>query len=383
MVRHISMTQINGRWIAAVSVALALSACVKAGESNSEPSAGAAAPVTTPAQSQADSAGQSGAAATQPTQARSVAPADGATAAAEPVKPELPGAAGAEPGKVDSPNSVPAQASSAPAVELAQSKIAAAPAAVATDAPKLEMPAAPATDAPVAAKPADAAPVSPEKAALFEKIKLAVQTWQQGRINIDEVRETAVPGIYEVRSGTELVYVHESARHVFVDGQLVDMQSGESLTQKRLDEILMVNFDDLPLEYAIKQVNGKGGRKLAVFEDPNCGHCKNLRKELNAVDDLTIYTFTLPILAKDSESKARKAWCAADKVKAWNALMLEGKVPENDGSCNNPVENVSELAKKLSIRGTPTIFFSNGRRLPGGVPGEQLRKMIDEFSKKA
>jgi thiol:disulfide interchange protein DsbC len=229
----------------------------------------------------------------------------------------------------------------------------------------------------------DAKPVAADKASTIEQIKMAVEQWQQGRIKVDEVRETPIPGIYEVRSGSELIYVHESARYVFLEGQLIDMQSSESLTQKRMDEILMVNFDDLPLEYAIKQVNGKGTRKIAVFEDPNCGHCRNMRRELNVIDDLTIYTFTLPILAKDSESKARKAWCAPDKVKAWNALMLEGKVPENDGACANPVGDVTELAKKLSVRGTPTVFFTNGRRLPGGVPGEQLRKMIDEYSKKA
>jgi thiol:disulfide interchange protein DsbC len=212
-------------------------------------------------------------------------------------------------------------------------------------------------------------------------IRASVEAWLQGRFTVDGVRRSPVAGIWEVQIGTDLIYVDEKGRHGFVEGQLIDLSANRNLTQERIDEITAVNFKDLPLAWAIKQVNGKGTRRVAVFEDPNCGHCRNLRRDLLNVPDVTIYTFTLPILAADSKSKAAQAWCAPDRVKAWNDLMLQGKVPDNQGTCDNPVEKVAELGRKLKITGTPTLFFANGKRLPGGVSAERLIRLIDENSK--
>ena len=225
--------------------------------------------------------------------------------------------------------------------------------------------------------PAAAAAADPA----MQQVRTAVDAWLQGRFKVDAVRRSPVPGIYEVQIGTDLIYVDEKGQHGFVEGQLIELKTNRSLTQERIDEITAVSFKELPLQWAIKQVNGKGTRQIAVFEDPNCGHCRNLRRDLMNVADVTIWTFTLPILAADSELKARQAWCAPDRVKAWNELMLQGKVPDNKGTCDNPIAKVSELGRKLKVTGTPTVIFFNGKRLLGGVPAARLNKMIDENSK--
>ena len=255
----------------------------------------------------------------------------------------------------------------APALVLAQGAASAPAAASAPTAAPGSAPAAASASAPVS----DPAAV----------VRTGVESWLQGRFKVDAVRRSPVAGIWEVQIGTDLIYVDERGQHGFVEGQLIDLKSNKNLTQERVEEITAVNFKDLPLAYAIKQVNGKGTRQVAVFEDPNCGHCRTLRRDLIAVPDVTIYTFTLPILAADSKTKAAQAWCASDRAKAWNDLMLQGKVPENKGTCDNPVEKVAELGRKLKITGTPTLFFMNGKRLPGGVPAARLNKMIDENSK--
>ncbi len=226
-----------------------------------------------------------------------------------------------------------------------------------------------------------AAAASPADAAAQQQIRSSVETWLQGRFKVDGVRRSPVAGIWEVQIGTDLIYVDEKGQHGFVEGQLIDLKANRNLTQERVDELTAIRFQDLPLSLAIKQVNGKGTRQLAVFEDPNCGHCRTLRRDLLAVPDVTIYTFTLPILAADSEDKARRAWCAPDRLKAWNDLMLNGKVPDNKGTCDNPIAKVADLGRKLKVNGTPTLFFANGKRLPGGVPADRLRKLIDENSK--
>ena len=134
---------------------------------------------------------------------------------------------------------------------------------------------------------------------------------------------------------------------------------------------------DLPLDKAIRQVNGNGKRVLAVFEDPNCTYCRKLRAEFERLKDVTIYTFPLPILAADSEVKSRKAWCASDRVAAWNAMLARGTVPDNNGYCPNPVADIRLLGQKLGIEATPTMYFPSGKRVPGAVSFQQLEALLE------
>ncbi len=233
--------------------------------------------------------------------------------------------------------------------------------------PKATSPSAPALTAPALG------PASPEIAA---NIKSALETWTSNRYKVEEVRRTPLPNIYEARIGSDLFYVDEKANYIFMEGHLLDLKTNRDLTRERLDEILSVNFKDLPLELAIKQVNGKGTRKIALFEDPNCGYCKKLRADLNQIPDVTVYTFAYPILSPDSDVKAKKALCAKDKQKAWSELMLDGKVPENDGSCATPLAKIKELGRKYGITATPTIFLTSGKRIQGYMPPEQFAKAL-------
>lgn len=224
----------------------------------------------------------------------------------------------------------------------------------------------------VASAPAQADPAA---------VKAAVESWLEGRYKVEEVRKTPMAGIYEVRIGTDFIYVDEKAQFGFVEGNLVDLKSNRNLTRERTEEVLTINFKDLPLNLAMKSVTGSGKRVVAVFEDPNCGYCKTMRRDLLKLENATVYTFVLPILAADSEIKAKKALCSSDKLKAWNDLMLTGKVPDNAGTCDTPLARTKELSQKLGISATPTIFFSNGRRLRGYAPPPEFEKMLEAYSK--
>lgn len=210
-------------------------------------------------------------------------------------------------------------------------------------------------------------------------IRAAVERWLKGRYPIEEISKTPLVNMYEVRIGTDLIYVDARGEFAFVEGQMIDLKKNENLTQARIDEVLRIDFrKDLPFDAAIKQVNGNGKRVLAIFEDPNCSYCKKFRRDLVNVKDITVYTFPYPILAADSDIKSRKAMCAKDQVSAWNELMIAGKVPANEGTCETPIAKIQEVGRKLRITGTPTMFFANGKRIPGGISVEQLEAMLKE-----
>lgn len=204
------------------------------------------------------------------------------------------------------------------------------------------------------------------------KVKQAVETALGEKT--EGVRKTNVLGLYEVRLGSEILYVDEKANYL-ITGHIIDLKTRQNLTQERLNKLSAIKFSDLPLDLAVKTVKGDGKRVFATFEDPNCGYCKKLAKEMAGMNNVTIYTFLLPILSRDSAEKSRAVWCAADRAKAWNELMVNGTAPAA-GTCDAPIEKVMALAQKYNIRGTPTLFLSNGERIPGALPVAQLEQKL-------
>ena len=189
---------------------------------------------------------------------------------------------------------------------------------------------------------------------------------------IESVKKTVYGGLYEVRVGGDIFYTDEQAKFIFA-GHILDSKTSKDFTKARLDDISRIKFSDLPLEAAIKMVKGDGKRVIAVFEDPNCGYCKRFRQTLQGVDNVTVYTFLYNILSDDSAVKSKNVWCAADRAKAWDEWMLNGKAAADAPvACITPNDKVFALGQKMHITGTPTIFFADGTRIPGAVDGKGL-----------
>ena len=124
------------------------------------------------------------------------------------------------------------------------------------------------------------------------------------RTQFTAVTTSPLPGLTEVVMGQNVAYVDPTGRYWFF-GRLWDMQTQQDLTEPRVEQASKVNFADLPLADAIKDVRGNGRRLVAVFVDPNCGFCKKLEETMAGVTDATIYTFLLPILGPDSGEKSK------------------------------------------------------------------------------
>ncbi|HNE61144.1 MAG TPA: DsbC family protein, partial [Ottowia sp.] len=116
---------------------------------------------------------------------------------------------------------------------------------------------------------------------------------------IDEISKTPMPGLFEVRVGTDVLYT-DAEGNFLLHGSLLDARNGRNLTEERVNKLLAVDFKTLELKNAITMVRGNGKRKLAVFEDPNCGYCKRFEKDLQKVDNVTVHLFLIPILGEDS-----------------------------------------------------------------------------------
>jgi thiol:disulfide interchange protein DsbC len=201
---------------------------------------------------------------------------------------------------------------------------------------------------------------------------------------VESVARTPFAGIYEVVFNGQIAYTDEKLNFVFF-GNLVDVRGGaeRNLTRERgaqlASQTLRKSSDN-----AIKRVRGNGKRVLYTFEDPNCGFCRELQKEVMKLTDVTIYTFLWPILSPDSVEKSKAVWCSKDRAKAWDDIMSRGIVPQNSAKCDAPFEKNHELAQRFGIRGTPAIFLADGRQVGSGyVPASELDQALNAVAAKS
>jgi thiol:disulfide interchange protein DsbC len=202
--------------------------------------------------------------------------------------------------------------------------------------------------------------------------------------NVESVIKTPHLGLYEVVVDGQLFYADENFNYL-IDGSIIDTNSMTNITaarQKDLEELklrkLAFPFEQLPFEMAIKKVKGNGSRKMAVFSDPDCPFCRRLERDLAKLDNVTIYIFLYPLveLHPKAPDVSRAIWCSGERIKAWDDYMLNGVVPKAAGTCANPVDKLVEFGKSKRITGTPTIFFADGKRVPGAIPVDQIEDIL-------
>lgn len=201
------------------------------------------------------------------------------------------------------------------------------------------------------------------------EVKKAVEA-RLGRV--ESIVAAPMAGMWEVNVNDQIFYVDDKANFLIL-GSLHDLRTGKNLTAEKV-------FNALPLEIAVKQVRGSGKNILVTFEDPNCGFCKKLAKDIQALKDVTVYTFLYPVLGDDSYKKSVAIWCAADKSKAWTDWMNKGRTPPAaPEKCDIAgLEKSAQLGRKLRINGTPALFFAGGERVGGYIPAQEIQKRFDK-----
>lgn len=193
------------------------------------------------------------------------------------------------------------------------------------------------------------------------------------KAKIANVRKSPVAGLVEATIDTDLVYVDIAGKHI-ISGGVYELATMTNLSEARTSELFGFKWDELPFDKAIKMVRGKGTRRVAVFSDADCPYCKRVEQTFQQIDDITVYTFLMPIdsLHPDAGRKSKIIWCAKDRTKAWLDFMLNNKLVEGKGDCPNPVDELKALGQSKRVNGTPALIFADSRTIPGALPKERL-----------
>ena len=200
---------------------------------------------------------------------------------------------------------------------------------------------------------------------------------------VDEIKPSGVSGLYEVRVNGSEIYYTDAKGDFLIDGQIIETKTRRNITEDRIAKLTAIPFDSLPIKDAFTLVRGNGQRKMAVFEDPNCGYCKRFERDLQKVDNVTVYLFLYPVLGPDSVKKSQDIWCAKDRVAAWQDWMLRDQAAgaANAACDTGAIARNVELGRKYKITGTPTLLFVNGARIPGAIDNARVEQALADTSK--
>lgn len=211
--------------------------------------------------------------------------------------------------------------------------------------------------------------VASKAARLFSGQAIEARQLPQGLFEITVVNEKAI------------FYVDKDVSFLF-DGQLYDVKQQINLTQQREEALMRIDVSELNLKDAITA--GKGSRQLIVFEDPNCGFCRQLRHTLASIPDLTVHFFLIPVLGEDSLKKSQQIVCAADPAHTLHAWMEKRVAPaevSTQGGCTDSLKRNQAVAQRHRITGTPTLFFSDGSRMTGAQPAAVIAQKLAALGK--
>ncbi|MCU0926116.1 MAG: DsbC family protein [Hydrogenophaga sp.] len=195
---------------------------------------------------------------------------------------------------------------------------------------------------------------------------------------IDEVRQSPMPGLFEVRINHSDIFYTDRQGNFLIQGSLIDTKARVDLTEQRVEKLTAIAFKDLPFKDSFTIVRGNGKRKMAVFEDPNCSFCKKFERDLLKVDNVTVHVFLYPILSADSAEKSRNIWCSKDRSKTYLDWMIDDITPPPASCDTAAIARNFEFGKRARITGTPAMIFADGSRVPGAIGPERIEKFLTE-----
>lgn len=194
------------------------------------------------------------------------------------------------------------------------------------------------------------------------------------------IRPTAVPGLWEVSVGLNVVYFSADGSHFF-RGELIDADSGQNLTELAVRSKRLEALDALGEEGMIVYAPQKETRHtITVFTDVDCGYCRKLHSGMAEMNRLGIkvryLAFPRAGVGSPTFRKMAAVWCAKDQRKAMDAA--KAGQPVADADCDHPLADHLALVRALGLSGTPALVLEDGRLVPGYVPPDRLLAMLEE-----
>lgn len=200
-------------------------------------------------------------------------------------------------------------------------------------------------------------------------------------IEAKDIRESPIPGLFEVMVGARIVYVSADGRFL-LNGQMIDLENQANLTENRLGAVRAewaAGLDESRM--VIFEPDGDTKHTVTVFTDIDCGFCRTMHEDIDGLLDrgVRVRYLLYPRNGPGTESakKADHVWCSADR----NAALTRAKAGKRvtAPACDTPTVANFELGRTVPVTGTPTLITDGGSLIPGYLETERLVAELDRL----
>jgi thiol:disulfide interchange protein DsbC len=207
-----------------------------------------------------------------------------------------------------------------------------------------------------------------------------------GITEVLNVEFSEMPGVWAVEVEKDRkrfpVYIDFSKSFV-VTGNIIRLEDGENVTQRRTAQLNRVDVSRIPLEDALLLGNPDARTKVTVFTDPECPFCKKLHLELKEVvsrrPDIAFLIKLFPLKMHPNAYGISKSIVCTGSMELLE-LSFAGKPVPPPVCETSAVDRTIALAEEMGIRSTPTLVLPNGVVMPGYKKADDLIKLLDSAS---
>lgn len=200
-------------------------------------------------------------------------------------------------------------------------------------------------------------------------------------IEVADIRESPVPGLYEVMVGARIVYVSADGRFL-LNGQMIDLENQANLTEDRLSDVRASWAAGLnESRMVIFEPTVETRHTVTVFTDIDCGFCRTMHQDIDGLlaRGVRVRYLLYPRNGPGTESakKADHVWCSADRNDALTRAKAGKRVTAP--ACDTPIIANFELGRTVPVTGTPTLITEGGTVIPGYLETAKLVAELDRL----
>jgi len=217
------------------------------------------------------------------------------------------------------------------------------------------------------------APVSADDTAALR----AVLTRLVPSDEVESIKQTDIPSLFEVIVAGRIYYFTESGSH-FLQGDLIDVSTRRNVTEDRRRMQRLKSLERVGEESMVVFSPENPEHIVSVFTDVDCPYCVTLHREVPQLMKLGVKVRYLAFPRKGIPSqnydRMVSVWCAANQQQA----MTDAKEqrPLQRQTCDSPVQRHYAVGRSLGITGTPTLILENGEKIGGYIPYQRLMRML-------
>jgi thiol:disulfide interchange protein DsbC len=198
-------------------------------------------------------------------------------------------------------------------------------------------------------------------------------------VPVKAIRESVIPGVFEIANGGEVIYVSADGRYA-IKGDIYDTDHGRNVTDRRRTEARQELLRKLADEDTVIFAPTKPRYTVTVFTDVECKFCRMFHNEIAEYNRLGVKVryafFPRPGPGSEAWRKAEAVWCSLNRQESLTGAIQGADPGSAKGPCRTPVARTYDLGKTLGMLGTPGIFTEKGEYISGYRPPAQLIDML-------